>query len=188
MKKTLSLICIIILLMITFSSVASDSSIKDIISQDNVNQFNTYDFIIISSENFSAELERLKEHKEQYEIKTKIITLKEIYTSVYFSVQGRDDAEKIKYFIKDAIETWGINYVMLVGGKEEMPVRFVENIFGRHYNLFISDLYFADIYDKNNSFCSWDSNQNNVFGEVNDSILIDTVNLYPDICIRKTSL
>ena len=185
MKKTLSLICIIILLMITFSSVASDSSIKDIISQDNVNQFNTYDFIIISSENFSAELERLKEHKEQYEIKTKIITLKEIYTSVYFSVQGRDDAEKIKYFIKDAIETWGINYVMLVGGKEEMPVRFVENIFGRHYNLFISDLYFADIYNKNNSFCSWDSNQNNVFGEVNDSILIDTVNLYPDICIGR---
>jgi len=76
MKKTLSLICIIILLMITFSSVASDSSIKDIISQDNVNQFNTYDFIIISSENFSAELERLKEHKEQYEIKVDEIIAK----------------------------------------------------------------------------------------------------------------
>ena len=144
-----------------------------------------YDFIIITPENFSAELEQLKEHKEQHEIKTQIITLKDIYNSVYFSVQGRDDAEKIKYFIKIAKENWGISYVMLVGGKEDMPVRFVENIFGRHYNLFISDLYFADIYNKNGSFCSWDSNQNNIFGEVNASLVIDEVDLYPDICIGR---
>lgn len=144
-----------------------------------------YDFIIITPEIFSVELERLKDHKEQHEIKTLIITLDDIYNGIYFSVEGRDDAEKIKYFLKSAKENWEIDYVMLVGGKEEMPVRFVENIYGRHYNFFISDLYFADIYDKDGSFCSWDSNQNDVFGEVNASYALDEVDLYPDICIGR---
>jgi hypothetical protein len=144
-----------------------------------------FDFIIISPENFSVELQRLKEHKEQHELKTQIVTLNDVYTGVYFLVQGRDDAEKIKYFIKNAKENWGTRYVMLVGGKEEMPVRFVENIFGRHYNFFICDLYFADIYDRNGNFCSWDSNQNNIFGEVNGSLVIDEVDLYPDIGVGR---
>ncbi len=144
-----------------------------------------YDFIIISPDNFSSELERLRDHKENHEIETKIITLNDIYNSVYFSVQGRDDAEKIKYFIKNAKESWGIGYVMLVGGKGAMPVRFVENVYGQHYNLFICDLYFADIYNKNGSFCSWDSNENDIFGEVNASLMIDEVDLYPDVCIGR---
>jgi len=144
-----------------------------------------YDFIIITPDNFTTEVNYLKIHKENYGIKTKIVTLDDIYDSVYFEVQGRDDAEKIKYFIKSAIENWGIGYVMLVGGKDVMPVRFVENIYGRHYHYFITDLYFADIYDKNGSFCSWDSNENDVFGELNASDVIDDVDLYPDICIGR---
>ncbi len=144
-----------------------------------------YDFIIITPENFLNELEILREHKEQYEIKTKIITLLDIYNSIYFSVQGRDNAEKIKYFIKSAIENWGINYVLMVGTKETMPVRFVENTFGNHHNRFICDLYYSDIYDENESFCSWDSNSNDVFGEVNGSEVIDNVNLFPDISIGR---
>jgi hypothetical protein len=144
-----------------------------------------YDFLIITPANFSIELEQLKIHKESYGIKTQIITLDDIYDSVYFEAQGRDDAEKVKYFIKNAIETWDIDYVMLVGGKETMPVRFVENIYVHYYHYFITDLYFADIYDKNGSFCSWDSNENDVFGELNASDVIDDVDLYPDICIGR---
>jgi hypothetical protein len=144
-----------------------------------------YDFLIIAPDNFSSELEQLKDHKDSYGVKTQIVTLNEIYDSVYFEADGRDDAEKIKYFIKNAIENWGVGYVMLVGGKEIMPVRFVENIYGRHYHYFITDLYFADIYDKNGSFCSWDSNENDVFGELNASNVIDDVDLYPDICIGR---
>ena len=143
-----------------------------------------YDLIIITPEEFSGELARLKDHKDRYGITTRIITLTDISTGVYFSVQGRDAAEQMKYFIKDAKEQWGVTYVMLVGGKEEMPVRFVEHIFGRHYNLFICDLYFADLYDEEGDFCSWDSNNNNVFGEVNIS-LVDDVDLYPDVCIGR---
>ena len=116
---------------------------------------------------------------------------------------GRDDAEQIKYFIKNAIEHWNTQYVMLVGGKEQMPVRYVRIYFNTlqsnsiavnpanllPYTIgesgFISDLYYADIYDENNSFCSWDSNNNGVFAEMNATTIIDAVDLYPDICIGR---
>jgi hypothetical protein len=143
-----------------------------------------YDFIIITPEEFSGELEPLKEHKEGHGIATRIITLLDISTGVYFPVEGRDAAEQLKYFIKNAKEQWGSTYVMLVGGKEEMPVRFVEHIFGPYYDRFLCDLYFADVYDEQGRFCSWDSNENNVFGEVNVSV-VDDVDLYPDVCIGR---
>lgn len=66
-----------------------------------------YDFIIITSEKFSNDLQSLREHKEQHGIATIIVILDDIYGSTFFEVEGRDDQEKIKYFIKDAVETWG---------------------------------------------------------------------------------
>jgi len=64
-----------------------------------------YDFIIITPADFSNELQPLVTHKEQHAITTKIVTLDDIYDSVYFPAQGRDDVEKIKYFIKNAHES-----------------------------------------------------------------------------------
>ncbi|VVB60513.1 Peptidase family C25 [uncultured archaeon] len=154
---------------------------------------------------FSNELQPLVTHKEQHDIVTRIVTLDDIYGGIYFSAQGRDDAEKIKYFIKNAKEQWNISYVMLVGGKEELPVRYavyydnssreystvplLHQLFSPLYSVestgVITDLYYADIYDKNGSFCSWDSNQNGFFGEVTPSGAIDDVDLYPDVGIGR---
>ncbi|MCD6447898.1 MAG: hypothetical protein J7L58_02480, partial [Thermoplasmata archaeon] len=77
-----------------------------------------YDLLIIAPSEWKDELQPLKEHKEQHGIKTIIVSLDEIYGGKYFAAEGRDDAEKIKYFIKNAIEEWGIEYVMLVGGRQ----------------------------------------------------------------------
>jgi hypothetical protein len=62
----------------------------------------SYDLIVISPELFLKELQSFKTHKEKHGITTKIISLNNIYNGTYFSVQGRDDPEKIKYFIKNA--------------------------------------------------------------------------------------
>ena len=104
---------------------------------------------------------------------------------MYFPVEGRDDAEQIKYFIKDAIENWNTSYVMFVGGKHEMPVRYANIYSSTGPSRFITDLYYADIYNKTGDLCSWDSNENNIFGEMDDNEIIDHVDLYPDICIGR---
>jgi len=145
-----------------------------------------YDLLIITPSEFFGNILPLVAHKNKYGISTKLITLDEIYSGSYFPVQGRDDAEKIKYFIKNAIENWNLSYIFLIGGCDKLPVRLVSSASSYSINTFISDLYYADIYSSDGSFCSWDSNNNGRFGEINrNGDIIDTMDLYPDLYIGR---
>ena len=44
---------------------------------------------------------------------TKLVIHDDICDSVYFPVEGRDCAEEMKYFIKNAFDQWGTKYVLL---------------------------------------------------------------------------
>lgn len=50
---------------------------------------------------------------------------------------------------------------------------------------FISDLCYADVYNNDSSFFSWDSNNNGLYSEVRGNTIIDVVNLYPDVNIGR---
>jgi len=152
----------------------------------------TYDLLIICPKEWEGMLETFVQHKENHGIKTKLVCLECLLNGEYFAVQGRDDAEKIKYFIKNAIEEWGIKYVLLVGGrkpgiKEEwyIPVRYV-HVYWADEGKYISDLYYADIYDANYSFSSWDTDGNDIFSEWRSyGEMLDDVDLYPDVYIGR---
>ncbi len=145
-----------------------------------------YKLLILCPEEFSDELQTLVEHKNNQNISTKLVTLNEI------PMKGRDVQEDIKYFIKDAIEKWGIKYVLLVGNENKFPVRYTHVAYKVGNDViddeaFISDLYYADIYDANGEFVSWDSNNNDIFGEYDwgDEGLYDDVDLFPDVYIGR---
>ncbi len=151
-----------------------------------------YSFVIIAPLEFSHALQPLVSHKQEHGIKTKIVALEEIYNGTYFHVKGRDNPEKIKYFLKDAIENWGVTFTLLVGNRTKMPVRYVHPIDKDESALtepYITDLYYADIYyDGTNDFCTWDSNNNNIFGEylqMNNSWIVDTMDLFPDLYLGR---
>ena len=165
-----------------------------------------YDMVIISPEKFVDEFQPLIDHKNDYGIKTTLKTVEDIL----LEYDGFDAPEKIKYFIKDAIENWGISYVLLGGGLRShlfaddrddcnqgtkdwyVPVRYTNIIIGTGrwvwYNDIdhgcISDLYYADIYDGEGNFSSWDSNGNGVFAEWSGD-LIDDLDLYPDVYVAR---
>jgi hypothetical protein len=149
-----------------------------------------YDFVILTPEEFSGELSALVSHKEGRGISTKLVTLNEIYSGTYFPVNGRDEPEQIKYFIKNAIENWNTIYVMLVGGFDEFPNR-ETHIFVNYGSgddeVFVTDLYYADIYDEEAEFASWDTNENDVFGEFDwgEDELNDEVDLFPDVYLNR---
>lgn len=149
-----------------------------------------YDMVIITCDRYESLLTPLVEHKEQYNIKTKLVTLSDIYDGVYFPVMGRDNPEKIKFFVKDAVESWGVTYVLLVGDFRTMPVRYthLETDKGGTYEEleYLSDLYYADLYDGDRGFCSWDSNDNGVYGEWPDpGPMKDEVDLCPDVHVGR---
>ncbi len=147
-----------------------------------------YSFLIITPSEFSNELNDLVNHKISRNISTNLVTLEEIYAGNIFPVEGRDEPEKIKYFIKNSIETWGITSVLLVGGSEKFPTRSTHiKVSSSDTEIFVSDLYYADIYNETFEFCNWDSNENDDFAEYDwgTSRLKDDVDLFPDIYIGR---
>ncbi|MGB7061462.1 MAG: C25 family cysteine peptidase, partial [Candidatus Zixiibacteriota bacterium] len=135
-----------------------------------------YDMVIITPGTFSDELQPLIAHKNSRGIQTVLKTTEEIYAEY----PGRDMTEQIKYFIKDAIETWGVQFVLLVGGAAYLPGRYTHIYFDYDYQdywVFLSDLYYADIYDDELNFCSWDDNENDLFAEYNWYGNSDTLDL-----------
>ena len=149
-----------------------------------------YDFLIISFDRFKPLINPLVDHKNSHGINTKVVTLREIYNSKYFPVEGRDNPEKIKYFIKNAIENWGITYVLLLGNFKKVPIRYacLETDKGGFYEelKFASDLYYADIYNGEGEFSSWDTNQNGIYAEwpYNEGPA-DSLDLIPDVNIGR---
>jgi len=147
-----------------------------------------YAFIVLAQDSFSDELDDLIQHKNDRGISTIFVSLDEIYGGDHFPVEGRDSQEKIKYFIKSAIENWGTSNVLLVGGSMQFPVRLTHVNAGQgDTELFVSDLYYADIYNESGGFASWDSNGNDDFGEYDwgSSHLYDDVDLYPDVFLGR---
>lgn len=161
-------------------------SIKEVIEED------SYDLVVIAPREFSNNIKKLVNHKEEIGIKTRLVTTQEIYDNF----DGRDAQEKIKYFIKNEIEKSGIKYVLLFGGVKGqnilswyVPVRYSHLRDGiTSEESFISDLYYADIYKYDNqsgyTFDDWDSNKNGVFAEW-DSEKKDILDLYPDVYVGR---
>jgi len=149
----------------------------------------TYDLLIVSPSEFSENLMPLVNHKNNYNLSTKLVNLEEI------NGLGRDKPEQIKYFIKNAIEQWGISSVLLVGNEEKLPGRYThvrDASSSLHARVpFVTDLYYADVYDANGSFCNWDANQNDEFGEITynrfygTTLNLDKTDLYPDVHIGR---
>ena len=159
-----------------------------------------YDMVIITPEIFSSDLQPLIDHKNDVGIKTFLKTTEEIYNQY----SGVDKPEQIKYFIKDALDTYGIEFVLLVGGLNSiitatprddrnqgtedwyLPVRYA-NVMTSHDPGLISDLYYADIYDAEGNFSSWDPNNDGIFASYKSSFDRDKdeIDLVPELAVGR---
>ncbi len=128
--------------------------------------------LIIAPEEFIPALQPLVVHKNLYSLQTTLISTEWIATHS----TGRDLPEQIKYSIKDAIEQNGTSFVLLVGGVDKLPIRRSYVLLWNWDEEMITDLYYSDIYDASGNFSSWDTNNNNRFGEPKDR-----VDHYPDV-------
>jgi len=147
-----------------------------------------YDMVIVSKQAYNDTIQPLIAHKNFLGIQTFLKTTDEIYSNY----PGRDNAEKIKYFLKDALENLEIKYVLLIGGASDIPGRYTHIYFDEPFYyptpdewVFTSDFYYADIYDSEGAFSSWDTNENDVFAEHNWSGNTDEIDLVPDLYVGR---
>ena len=169
------------------------------------------ELVIIAPSQFARILTSLVAHKQAMGISTTLKTTTDIYKE-YFA---KDHAEQIKLFIKDAVENWGTRYVLLVGGLKsivygvprdslsigatdwQIPVRY-SNLWDLSTPRdpgFISDLYYADLYNSQGQYSSWDTNGDGVYGgwdnpNTDESRPIDvpgtdTLDFYPDVYVGR---
>ena len=146
------------------------------------------DMVLIGPENLRNAATPLADHKTSTGLDTLYVSLDDIYNSVYFPVQGANNPEKIKYFIRDALENWGIVYVLLVGDSDVCPVRYARVPDGYDDNGAAGldgvdvpcDAYYADIYNGSGDFCDWNANGNGRYGEENDEC-----DMYYDVYVGR---
>jgi hypothetical protein len=140
-----------------------------------------YDLLVIAPNEYQYDLQPLITHKNNHDVQT-------VFTSVETILdqsQGRDEPEKVKYYIYEAAENLGIAYVLLVGNVDKTPMR-KSAIRVYHDDNILTDLYYADIYDATGGFSSWDTNNNNRFSEYTwGDGLIDEVDAYPDLYVGR---
>jgi hypothetical protein len=148
-----------------------------------------YSLLILTPQDFVSTLQPLVTHKENMGIPTILKTLNDVDQTI---LQGRDEAEKVKYFIETAISQWNIQYVLLVGGRNSQikdtwwfPVRYASSP-DDWETQYLSDLYFADIYNAT-GFSTWDSNGNGLYGEwyVNQTPADTGIDYVPDIPVGR---
>ncbi|MBS3773113.1 MAG: peptidase C25 [Candidatus Thermoplasmatota archaeon] len=169
-----------------------------------------YDMVVIAPDTFTRQLEPLVQHKNDHGVDTLLKTTADIYSEY----SGVDEAEQIKYFIKDAIESYGISYVMLVGGLKNqfwarprdnanigawgwhVPVRYTNQWDDPAFPLeedtihdpgVISDLYYADVYREGGQFADWDPNGDGIMAAWNKpGVENDTgLDLFPDVAVGR---
>ncbi|MHA1671828.1 MAG: C25 family cysteine peptidase [Promethearchaeota archaeon] len=142
----------------------------------------SYDYVIITSNALKNSagtytFQDLAIQKNSTGIQTRIITTEYIYANY----PGIDEPEKIRNFIIDAYNTWGIEYVLLGGdgdkvfaggesGDNIIPARgMYATAYGEiDYNI-TSDLYYAGL-DGN-----WNTDSDNIWGEIGEDDLLTEV-------------
>lgn len=152
----------------------------------------SYDYLMITNNEFASSteaynLETLKASKEAKGLSVKIETVENIYDSY----SGADAPEKIRNFIRDAYNTWGITYVLLVGdadgegsqgdegGDNIVPVRYLRSFAEGITEDIPSDLYYSCLDG------TFDYNGDGIYGEPGDGIDGGEVDLLAEVYVGR---
>jgi hypothetical protein len=142
-----------------------------------------YDYVIITSTNLNAVggeygLERLRLRRAADGLSAVIVTVQEIYP-VY---PGRDNAEKVRNFLRDAYVTWGARFVLLAGDTAYVPHRNFYLNGGADY--FPADMYYANLDG------DFDANGNSRFGEIfagDNDVATNKIDLAAELAVGRFS-
>jgi len=122
------------------------------------------EYVIITNQTLAAGFQEIADWKTQKGVPAVVRTVEWIYD--YYS--GVDQAEKVRNFIIDACQNWGVQYVMLGGDSDIVPVRYAWHSHFNHWQLidiipygeFIpADMYYSCLVG------NWNADGDAIFGE-----------------------
>ncbi len=116
-----------------------------------------YDYLIITSENLAPSIQFLKYWREITGFSTKVVYLSWILDHY----EGVDTQQQIRNFLIDKYDQWGLRYVLIVGSKSSIPMRYCYPDKDNHAysGKTPTDYYYADLTG------DWDADNDGFYGE-----------------------
>lgn len=134
-----------------------------------------FNLVIITSDDLVSSLDAFVTWKEQIGFSVNVITT----TWIYDNYSGVDDAEQVRNFLVDKYAEWGIQYVMLAGNFDVVPMRICypdSNNHGYDPDFCVpTDWYYADLTG------DWDSDGDGYPGEYGQ----DDVDFVPEVYVGR---
>jgi len=137
-------------------------------------------YLIITNNAMASQLQRLADWHTRSGMPTVVRTTEFIEANYPYGVDLQD---RIRRFIRDAYQQWGITHVLLAGDTDVIPPRYgYTTFFGG--NSLPTDLYFSDL-DGN-----WNADGDSLYGEgFWDSTLSgDNLDLFPDVYVGRAPI
>ncbi|HEX6790585.1 MAG TPA: C25 family cysteine peptidase [Candidatus Krumholzibacteria bacterium] len=114
------------------------------------------DYVIITTASMAAAFDSLAEWKTQKGVATVVKTVEWIEANY---PRGADRAETVRFFIRDAYQKWGVQWVLLAADTQDIPARYLYSTYYYGGTNIASDLYFAAVDG------DFNANHNARFGE-----------------------
>ncbi len=134
-------------------------------------------YLIITNAAMAAEMQRLADWRTRTGVPTIVRTVEFIQANYPY---GFDLQDRIRRFVREAYEQWGITHVLLGGDTDVIPPRFGRTtFFGGAY--IPTDLYYSDL-DGN-----WNADGDSLFGEAYTDLSTpgDEANLLPEVYVGR---
>ena len=129
-----------------------------------------YNYVIITTDVLENSVKFFKNWKELNGYSVKVVNISWIYSNY----AGSDDQERIRNFLIDNYVSWGIEYVLIVGNHNDIPMRYCFKP-ASNRNAIPTDYYYADLTG------NWDSDGDGVYGEENE----DSPDFYPEVYVGR---
>ena len=126
-----------------------------------------YDFVIITLDSLTSAVEPLVEWEQEKGRTVHIVTVEDINETY----NGYDLAADIRMFLREhyPVDQWGIQDVLLVGHRDEVPMRTVwQSLGSSSESKPETDFYYAELSLPDNA--SWDADGDHRYGEHSDPI------------------
>jgi len=173
MKKMISIMLICAFVLITIYPVLAKGT--QIVRENNnaiePDSMTTIQYVIITTDNLEDSILPLKTWKEYLGYTLEIVTISWI-TDIY---PGTDLQEQIRNFLIDKYDDWNINYVLIIGSRNSIPMRTCHPIPSVYPDSLETDYYYSDLTG------NWDADQDGYYGEYID----DNVDFVSELSIGR---
>jgi hypothetical protein len=173
MKKIVLLVVIIFLSQISLVDAYHQniSSVNRNAVQTNICSIQSANYVIITTSDLEDSVKDFKIWKEYPGFSVEIVNISWISDKY----NGIDLQEQIRNFLIDKYVEWGISYVLIVGTRNNIPMRRCDPIIWEFGEYLYSDFYYSDITG------NWDLDEDGKYAEYGD----DDVDFIPEISIGR---